>query len=204
VTALRVNTANFIVKGAENAQPCPVALLATNEAMTAQTAVHAANIQNMTEHEYLTASDLKSFYHFGCQLELWKSVHEGHISNARGRPSPISMAHINRGYKWENLLVKRLDEQNLILRLSSNTTFRSQVERDPRNHFYVINSSFKNRNLFQNEFIARRTTPIAFGTLKPDFIEVWKRVVNGRLSIEYHIIDAKASKSVQVVPSLVV
>jgi hypothetical protein len=192
------------VKGAENAQPCPVALLVTNEAMTAPTAVHAANIQNMTEHQYLTASDLKSFYHFGCQLELWKSVHEGHISNARSRPSPISMAHINRGYKWENLLVKRLNEQDLILRLSPNTTFRSQIERDPRNHFYIINSSFKKRNLFQNEFIARRTTPVAFGALKPDFIEVWKRVVNGRLSIEYHIIDAKASKSVQVVPSLVV
>ena len=89
-----------------------------NEATTAPPAVHTANMQNMTEHQYITASDLKSFYHFGCQLELWKSVHEGHLPQARGRPSPISMAHINRGYKWENLLVKQLDEQNLILRFS--------------------------------------------------------------------------------------
>ena len=159
-------------------------------------------MQNMTEHQYITASDLKSFYHFGCQLELWKSVHEGHLPQTRGRPSPISMAHINRGYKWENLLVKQLDGRNMILRFSPSASLRSQIENDPRNHFYIINSSFKDRNLFENEFVARGVTPVAFGTLKPDFIEIWKRAVNGKLAIEYHIIDAKASKSVQVVASL--
>jgi hypothetical protein len=191
-------------ESSRDALPCPTALQAVNKATAARTAPPTINMQNMAEHQYITASDLKSFYHFGCQLELWKSVHEGHLPQTRGRPSPISMAHINRGYKWENSLVRQLDEQNLILRYSANTTFRSQIERDPRRHFYIISCSFRKRNLFENEFTARGVTPVAFGTLKPDFIEIWKRVVNGTLNIEYHIIDAKASKSVQVVPSLVI
>ena len=79
----------------------------------------------------------------------------------------------------------RKPSRNLILRFSFRASLRSQIENDPRNHFYIINSSFKDRNLFQNEFIARGVTPVAFGTLKPDFIEIWKRTVNGKLTIEY-------------------
>lgn len=151
-----------------------------------------------TEYEYLTASNLNSFYHFGCQLELWKSFHEGHLPQKRDPPSSISMAHIKRGHLWENLLVKRLSKQNLILQFSGSVPFLSQIERDHRDHFYIINSSFKDGNLFAKEFEARRVTPVAFGRFKPDFIEVWKRVKNEKKVIEYHIIDAKASKSIQV------
>ena len=151
------------------------------------------------EHQHITASDLKSFYYFSCWLELWKSVHEGHIPENRGDASTLSMAHINRGHKWESLLVKQLDQKKLILRFSSGVPLRLQIEDDPRDHFYIINSAFKDRNLFQKEFTARGANSVAFGTLKPDFIEVWKRVENGKKVIEYHIIDAKASKSVQVV-----
>src|SRR5271169_6876680 len=160
----------------------------------------AAGPQSM-EHQYLTASNLKSFYHFGCQLELWKSFHEGHLPKKRDPPSSISMAHIKRGYRWESLLVKQLNEQNLILRFSNGTPLLSQIEKDPRDHFYIINASFKDKDLFKREFLARGVTPVAFGSLKPDFIEIWKRVKNEKRIIEYHIIDAKASKSVQVYPS---
>lgn len=154
------------------------------------------------EHQYITASDLKSFYHFGCQLELWNSFHEGHLPQRRDPPSSISMAHINRGYQWESRLVKQLHEQNLILRFSNRATLLSQIENDPRDHFYIINASFKDRNLFEKEFIARGAIPVAFGSLKPDFIEIWKRVKNEKRVIEYHIIDAKAARNIQVYLSL--
>ena len=154
--------------------------------------------QGWQDHEYLTASNLNSFFHFGCQLELWKSFHEGHVPRRYESPSSISRAHISRGHQWEKSLIRCLDAENLILRMSKRTTFEAQVVADPRNHFYVINSEFKERNLFVNEYLSRRTTPVAFGTFKPDFIEVWKRVELGRLVIDYHVIDAKASYALHV------
>lgn len=170
--------------------------------MDTDTTVSASVLQDM-DHQYLTATDLKSFFHFGCQLEIWKSFHEGHLRQKRHRPSPITMAHFNRGRKWEALLVKRLDEQNLILRYSKNTPFQIQIEKDPRDHFYVINSSFKDDGLLQKEFLAQGMIPYKFGLLKPDFIEIRKLIKNGKSVFEYHIIDAKASKIVQVFLSAV-
>jgi hypothetical protein len=113
------------------------------------------------------------------------------------------MAHIKRGHQWEKTLVEKLDEQNLIMRFSNSTTLEAQIENDPRNHFYIINASFKDQNLFHKEYVARGTTPVMFGSLKPDFIEIWKKVVDQKLFIDYHIIDVKASKTLQVCPLLV-
>lgn len=154
--------------------------------------------QEWQDHEYVTASNLNSFFHFGCQLELWKSFHEGHVPRRHEPPSSISRAHISRGHQWEKHLVHRLDAEKLILRVSKRTPFQAQVIADPRNHFYVIDSEFKERYVFQREYFTRRTAPITFGTFKPDFIEVWKRVESGRLIIEYHVIDAKASYALHV------
>jgi hypothetical protein len=156
------------------------------------------SVHEWMDHQYVTASLLKSYYHFSCQLEIWKSFHEGHLSRNGYAPSPLSKAHISRGQAWERIVVKRLKENNLILSFSRNKSLQSQIEGDPRAHFYVVNSAFKEKNLFKKEFIDRGSKPIAFGWIKPDFIEIWKRFDGGKPVIEYHVIDVKASLSVQV------
>ena len=172
--------------------------------MAAVADMSATGDNEWQDYEYLTASNLNSFFHFGCQLELWKSFHEGHRPGLQEPPPPISRAHISRGHQWEKRLVHRLNAQNLILKISKRTSFQAQVEGDPRDHFYVVNSEFKDRNIFRNEFLARKTAPVTFGSFKPDFIEVWKRLEEGRLVIEYHVIDAKASYALHVRFSLIV
>jgi len=145
------------------------------------------------EYKYFTASDINAYFHFACQLQLWKSFHEGHRPGARTRPPAIKRAHMERGYRWEKRIVERLDARNLILRFSSTTSLQEQIERDKRDHFYIIGSSFRNPGLFRDEYISRNQKPVKFGTFKPDFIEVWKRTTDGKPVIEYHVIDAKAS-----------
>ena len=149
-------------------------------------------------HQYITASNLASFYHFGCRLELWNSFHKGHVGHRQESLSSISRAHISRGHQWEKHLVERLEAQDLILRISKRASFDAQVEADRRYHFYAINSEFKNRNIFANEYLSRGTGPVTFGTFKPDFIEIWKRIDNGKQVVEYHVIDAKASYALHV------
>jgi hypothetical protein len=172
--------------------------------MTALADMSATSYTEWQDHEYLTASNLNSFFHFGCQLELWKSFHEGHLPRRQESPSSISRPHILRGHQWEKHLVQRLDAQNLILRISKRMSFQAQVEGDLRNHFYVVNSEFKHRNIFRKDYLARKTAPVTFGTFKPDFIEVWKRLDEGRLVVEYHVIDAKASYALHVRASVTV
>lgn len=94
--------------------------------------------------------------------------------------------------------MKRLEDRGLTLRFSSTLSFEDQVRGDPRNHFFVIGASFKKVELFKDEYVARGQEPVAFGTIKPDFIEIWKRVDGGKLVVEWHIIDAKSSKAVKV------
>jgi len=152
------------------------------------------------EYKYFTPSDINAYFHFACQLQLWKSFHERHGPGVRSRPPALKTAHMKRGYLWEKLIVERLDQRNLILRFSSTTSLREQIERDTRDHFYIIGSSFNNPDLFRDEYISRNQTPVKFGSFKPDFIEVWKRNTHGKLVIEYHVIDAKASyKGVHVI-----
>ena len=151
------------------------------------------------ENKYLVATDLGAYYHLSCQLSLWTSFHKGKVSSRSPvKPSARVMAAFSRGNEWERHLVQRLDQENLILRVSNASTFQSQLEDDYRNHFYVIGASFKDINLFADEYRAHGHQRVAFGTLKPDFIEVWKRIENGRLVIDWHVIDAKATKAVKV------
>ena len=151
------------------------------------------------EHKYLTATDLASYYHLACQLSLWNAFHKGHKPNKNPhRVSSLRKATFARGNEWEETLVERLETQNLIFRFNPNDSFQSQVESDPRMHFYVIGASFKIEDLFADEFWARGTSPVAFGSFKPDFIEISKRVKNGKLQFEWVVIDAKSSKAVKV------
>jgi hypothetical protein len=153
------------------------------------------------DHEYLTASDINGYFHFACQLQLWKSFHEGHKPRTWSHPPPLKKAHMNRGNRWEQHVVERLEAQNLILRFSSRSSLHDQIERDERHHFYIIGSTFKSPDLFHQEYISRNQTPVKFGTFKPDFIEVWKREKDGNQVFEYRIIDAKASyKGMHVTP----
>jgi hypothetical protein len=149
--------------------------------------------------KYLTATDLGSYYHLSCQLALWMSFHEGHVARKRSiQPSSRVKAIFERGNEWENSLVRRLDRENLILRVSNSSPVHLQIENDPRNHFYVIGSSFHKDGLFAKEFTARGNESVAFGTFKPDYIEIWKRLEKETKVIEWHVIDAKSSKSLKV------
>lgn len=151
------------------------------------------------EDKYLTATDLGTYYHLACQLSLWKTFHGGHLHKRKpSQLSSITKATFARGNEWEEILVRRLDAQGLILRFSPTASLQSQLEDDPRTHFYVIGTSFKVHGLFADEFLARRTSPVPFGTFKPDFIEIWKCMNEGKLQIEWQVIDVKSSKSVKV------
>jgi hypothetical protein len=151
------------------------------------------------DRKYFTATDLGSYFHFSCQLALWKGFHEGRQPGLkRGFPGPRTLATFSKGFAWEERLVRRLDEKGLILRFSGATSLETQITSDPRNHFYIINASFKEEGLFKEEYISRRQAPVEFGTIKPDFIEIWKRIEKDKLVIEWHVIDAKSSKAVRV------
>jgi len=153
------------------------------------------------ERQYFTATDLGSHFHFSCQLALWNTFHQTRGDKSNGQTfSSRTKATFSRGRTWENNLVKRLDEQGLVLKRSSKESLRSQIEKDPRDHFYIIGASFKDENLFREQYRALGVSPILFGTFKPDFIEIWKRVEGDRIVFEWHVIDAKSTKSVKVVP----
>lgn len=157
------------------------------------------------DRKYFTATDLSAYYHFSCQLALWKGFHEGRQqTQKRGSPGSRTLATFSRGAAWEEKLVKTLEDKGLISRFSSTISFEDQVRSDSRNHFFVIDASFKKEELFKDEYVARGQAPVAFGTIKPDFIEIWKRVDEGKLIVEYHIIDAKSSKAVKVYPLTIV
>lgn len=149
--------------------------------------------------KYLTPGDLGQYHHRSCQLALWKFFHEGHQPRkGQQAPSSITRGFFKKGIKWEASLVQRLEEQNLILRFSSKTPLVSQIIVDPRFHFYIINSAFEGKGLFKHEYEVRGLSPVEFGQWKPDFIEIWKRIEDGKLTVEWHVIDAKSSKEMQV------
>jgi len=151
------------------------------------------------DRRYLTPGDLGRYHHHSCQLALWKFFHEGH-QPGKGRqvPSSITRGLFTKGIKWEDSLVQRLDDQNLILRFSNKTNLVSQILDDPRFHFYIVNSTFEGKGLFKDEYAARGLAPVEFGQWKPDFIEIWKRIEDGKLTVEWHVIDAKSSKEMHV------
>jgi hypothetical protein len=148
--------------------------------------------------QYLTATDLGGYFHLSCQLSLWKTYHEGHQKGAgMTKIAPRTKATFFRGNEWENLLVKRLEANDLILRLRSNDSLVDSVLSEAREHFYVVGAAFKKPDLFAKEFAARGTRSVSFGLFKPDFIEVRKRV-GEKTTVEWHVIDAKSSKQVKV------
>lgn len=147
----------------------------------------------------VSASALGQYHHFSCQLALWKSYYEKPgAEKPSGIFKPTTKAVLKRGRDWENKLVRQLKEQDLILVFDRQNSFRDQIEDDPRSHFYVIGAAFTSPDLFSYEYQKRGVTPVKFGTIKPDFIEIWKRRENNRQIIEWHIIDAKASTSLKV------
>jgi hypothetical protein len=155
------------------------------------------------DRKYFTATDLSGYFHFSCQLALWKGYHEGRQqTQKRGSLASRTLATFSKGFAWEERLVKRLEDNGLILRFSTTVSFEDQVRNDPRSHFFIIGASFKKEDLFKDEYVVRGQAPVAFGAIKPDFIEIWKRVEDGKLVVEWHIIDAKSSKAVKVLSLL--
>lgn len=151
------------------------------------------------ERQYFTATDLGSYFHFSCQLALWNTFHQKQGQKPNGQVhSARTKATFSRGRTWENRIVKRLDDLGLILKRVNFQSLQTQVENDPRDHFFVIGASFKDDELFKQEYLARGVSPVSFGTFKPDFIEIWKRPDGDKVLFEYHVIDAKSSKSVKV------
>ena len=150
------------------------------------------------ERQYFTASDLGSHFHFSCQLALWKTFHQKPSEKGNQFYSSRNRATFSRGHTWEKLIVTRLDELGLILKRSNKESLQSQLENDPRDHVYIIGSSFKDDKLFADQYLARGVEPVSFGTFKPDFIEIWKRVEGDRVVFDWHVIDAKSCKSVKV------
>jgi hypothetical protein len=147
------------------------------------------------------ATDVANFYSLNCKLALFKSYHD-HDRLWQADPSQTSsslrQAIISRGCEWEDTLVKRLTEENLILTFSEDTPFLSQIENDPRAHFFVIGAKFRDPDLFREEYHSRGTFVVAWGTFKPDFIEIWKKIEDGNLVVEWRVIDAKSSKFMKV------
>jgi hypothetical protein len=141
----------------------------------------------------LTATDVASYYRLHCHLALWKVFHHRHLQNPD--QNVLTQAAILRGKKWERDIHAKLSDENLILSLKEDDSFELKLVEDARSHFYVTDACFNmSGDLFQNEFRIRNRSPLKFGVLKPDFIEVKKK----ENLIELHIIEAKASKTVQV------
>ena len=172
------------------------------------------------DYKYLTATDIASYYRLDCELALWKTFHEGHSSRIsldtntpnmeregfRGvmvsegfsvsSKDALTLAILQKGEKWEDMRYRRLEDQDLLLRLSERDVFKSRVKEDKRKRFFVTGAQFEDRGLFKSEYVVRNQNPVHFGKFKPDLIEVNACDENG--GIELRVIEVKASRNLNV------
>ncbi|PPQ97003.1 hypothetical protein CVT26_006447 [Gymnopilus dilepis] len=149
----------------------------------------------------LSATDLAVHQHLECDLYIHNVYHQVQISGPPSgpqNPSGLSAAHFKRGLDWEVVLFSWLDAQNLLLRVPITPleagSLLENIRADERNHFFIAGLTFlPPRQYLDERFNAEKRVPIAFGLAKLDLLEIVK--VDNR--VEWRVIDAKASKSVQ-------
>lgn len=150
----------------------------------------------------LSATNLASAYHLGCDLYLHHVYHRSDIQNSQlNSPSELSKAQFERGNEWEAALFRWLDDENLLLRVGSGPLDGGEIleviQFDERDHFFVTGLSFwPPKKALATKFSAAGTQPIYFGLAKPDLIEVTR---NNDGSITWKVIDAKASTHMKVI-----
>jgi hypothetical protein len=178
----------------------------------------------MTHEGRLTATNLATHQHLGCNLYLHNVYHNhrqrnrhsstdgGNIlsvgakvnasenTNKAKRPtSELTMAHFDRGNEWEAYLFQWLDRKGLRLPMPSDPkqghNICEIVNRDKRLHFFISGLEFWPNDVLQEEFPKTGMGPVQFGLAKPDLLEI-ERSENG--SFMWRVIDAKASKVVKV------
>ncbi|KAI8921333.1 hypothetical protein DFJ77DRAFT_545863 [Powellomyces hirtus] len=159
---------------------------------------------------YLTATDLARFHVHLCKKLLWLS-HDQRKWKEQGAGATQQMnvldrARFAKGNKWEERLQKRLEGKGLIWRGPGSRHISvgeliQMIKRDPRSHYYAVDISFAAPSFASHlEMRGWPVGAVAFGTFKPDFLEVWvERDANGVVSgFKWRIIDAKASKKVKI------
>lgn len=149
----------------------------------------------------LSATNLASAYHLGCDLYLHHVYHGSELQHNRlNFPSELSNAQFERGNEWEATLFRWLDDSGLLLKVLSAPLDPSEIleiiQLDDRDHFFIAGLSFwPPKEALTARFVAAGTQPVYFGLAKPDLIEI-ERGRNG--SITWKVIDAKASTHMKV------
>ena len=155
----------------------------------------------------LSATNLAVHQHLSCDLFLHNIYHGSHhlaYSDAthtdNRQPSELSKAQFDRGNRWESTLFQWLDREGLLLTVFSGPLdghdIREIVDIDERPHFFVAGLHFWPPNdALREEFKKAGTSPVDFSLAKPDLVEILKGEDG---SFCWRVIDAKASKSVQV------
>jgi hypothetical protein len=148
----------------------------------------------------LSATNIAAHHHLSCDLFLHNVYHGSPSLSTGNPPSELSKAQFERGNDWEAKLCSWLDAEGLLLTVLSRPLtaddLREIIDIDERSHFYIAGLTFwPPREALAAEFLRAGTNPVEFGLFKPDLLEI-TRSDDG--SVNWKIIDAKASKEVKV------
>ena len=147
----------------------------------------------------LSATNLASAHHLGCDLYLHNAYHASEIPRNRlTLPSELSKAQFARGNDWESTLFRWLDEEDLLLTVHSSALDAGELfeilQFDERDHFFVAGLSFwPPKDALAAEYSKAGTQAVTFGLAKPDLVEITRK--DG--TITWQVIDAKASQAMK-------
>jgi hypothetical protein len=154
----------------------------------------------MRNKHTLSATNLASAHHLGCDLYLHHTYHGSDTPHTRqNQPSELSKAQFARGNDWESTLFNWLDDEGVLLTIRSSPLEADEIfeilQFDERDHFFIAGLSFRPPKNFAAEFLKAGAQPVAFGIAKPDLVEI-TRGEDG--TITWKVIDAKASEAMKV------
>ena len=160
----------------------------------------ACRLLVMTVMNHLSPTQLASYFHKHCDLFLNLSFQRT-ISAATHQPvSTLVEGHFQRGNAWESRLFDTLEARGQLIRLPAGLVPAASIESVllralPEEQFEVFIAGLEfEAPTFEAEYAAHGQKPVKFGITKPDLI--WLRREGD--SIFWEVIDAKASKTVQV------
>lgn len=148
----------------------------------------------------LSATNLASAHHLGCDLYLHHAYHGSDTPHSRqNQPSELSKAQFARGNDWESTLLNWLDDEGVLLTIRSSPLEADEIfeilQFDERDHFFIAGLSFRPPKNLAAEFLKAGAQPVTFGVAKPDLVEI-TRGEDG--TITWKVIDAKASEAMKV------